>query len=148
VTAPAAGREPRAHGAGPAGLRVSLGLLALSSLATGLPAAVVPRTFYDDFPFVASWVDRLPPYNQHLVTDVGAFYLAFALLFAWAAVRPSRALVVPLCVAWALAAAIHLLFHATHLRGFPTADAIAEIGGLAVVLVLPFAAIAALPRRA
>ena len=129
------------------GLRIALALLALSSLATGLPAAVVPRTFYDDFPFVASWVDRLPPYNQHLVTDVGAFYLAFTVLFAWAAARPSRALVVPLCVAWALAAAIHLLFHATHLGGLSTANAVAELAGLALVLLLPFAAIAALPRR-
>ena len=29
--------------------------------------------------------------------------LAFAVLFAWAAVRPARALVIPLAVAWALA---------------------------------------------
>jgi hypothetical protein len=128
------------------GLRMALALLSLSALAVGLPAAVVPRRFYDDFPFVASWVDRLPPYNQHLVMDVGAFYLAFALLFAWAAVRPSRALVVPLCAAWALAAAVHLGFHVTHLGGFPTADAIAQTASLALVLLLPFAALAALRR--
>jgi hypothetical protein len=126
------------------GVRVAMGLLALSAAVTGLPAAVVPRTFYDDFPFVASWVDKLPPYNAHLVTDVGGFYLAFALLFAWAAWRPGRALVVPLCWAWALAAALHLLFHVTHLDGMGTVDAIAEIGGLAAVLALPFAALAAL----
>jgi hypothetical protein len=126
------------------GLRAALVLLSLYALAVGLPAAVVPRRFYDDFPFVASWVDRLPPYNQHLVSDVGGFYLGFALLFAWAAVRPSRELVVPLCVAWALAAALHLLFHVTHLAGFPTADAIAQTVALALVLLLPFAALAAL----
>jgi hypothetical protein len=126
------------------GLRAVLVLLSLYALAVGLPAAVVPRRFYDDFPFVASWVDRLPPYNQHLVSDVGGFYLGFALLFAWAAVRPSRELVVPLCVAWALAAALHLLFHVTHLAGFPTADAIAQTVALALVLLLPFAALAAL----
>jgi hypothetical protein len=128
------------------GLRAALALLAVSSALTGLPAALVPRTFYDDFPFVASWVDKLPPYNAHLVTDVGGFYLAFAVLFAWAALRPTRALVVPLCCAWALAAALHLLFHVTHLGGLGTADAIAELGGLAALLALPVAVLVVLRR--
>src|SRR4051812_13002795 len=104
------------------GLRVALGLLALNAAAVGVPAAFVPRRFYDDFPFLASWVDLLPPYNAHLVTDVGEFYLAFAVLFAWAAARPSRELVIPLCTAWAVAAALHLRFHVPHLGGFGTAD--------------------------
>jgi hypothetical protein len=126
------------------GLRVALGLLALSAAAVGVPAAFVPHRFYADFPFLASWVDLLPPYNKHLITDVGEFYLAFAVLFTWAAFRPSRALVIPVCVAWAVAAALHLRFHVTHLGGFSTADAIAETVSLAVVLLLPFAALAAL----
>jgi hypothetical protein len=129
------------------GLRVALGLLAVSAASVGLPATFVPRRFYDDFPFVASWVDRLPPYNAHLVTDVGGFYLAFAVLFAWAAWRPRRELVVPLCVAWALAAMLHLRFHVTHLSGFPTADAIAEIASLALVLALPVLVIVLLRRQ-
>jgi len=128
------------------GVRVAMALLAVSAAAVGLPATLAPRAFYDDFPFVASWVDRLPPYNQHLVTDVGGFYLAFALLFAWAAVRPARALVVPLSVAWSLAAAVHLLFHVTHLNGYPAADAVAQTAGLAFVLVLPLAVVALVRR--
>jgi hypothetical protein len=139
-----AGDAVRASRAAERGLRAALALLALSSAATGLPAVLVPRTFYDDFPFVASWVDRLPPYNEHLVTDVGGFYLAFAVLFAWAALRPARALVVPLCLAWAVAAALHLRFHLAHLDALPTGDAIAQSGGLALVLLLPLAALAAL----
>jgi hypothetical protein len=126
------------------GLRVALGLLALNSAFVGVPAALVPRKFYDDFPFVASWVDLLPPYNQHLISDVGGFYLAFTVLFAWAAFRPSRELVIPLCSAWAVAAALHLGYHVTHLGGFSTADAIAQTASLAVVLLLPFLALAAL----
>jgi hypothetical protein len=126
------------------GLRIALGLLALSAASVGVPAAFLPRRFYDDFPFLASWVDRLPPYNAHLVTDVGAFYLAFAVLFGWAAVRPSRQLVIPLCVAWAVAAALHLRFHVAHLDGFGTADAIGQTASLALVLLLPFAALALL----
>jgi hypothetical protein len=94
-------------------------------------------------------VALLPPYNPHLVTDVGAFYLAFALLFTWAAVRPERALVVPLCVAWAVFSAAHLGWHAAHLDGFGAADAAAEIASLALVLAGPVAVVALLrPARA
>ena len=103
----------------------------------GLTAAVLPRTFYDDFPFLARWVDLLPPYNEHLVTDVGGLYLGFAVLFAWAAWTLERTLVRAVCVAWLLTAAIHLAFHAGHLDGFSTADAIAEIASLALLLVPP-----------
>jgi hypothetical protein len=126
------------------GLRAALGLLALSAAFVGVPAAFVPHRFYADFPFAASWVDRLPPFNEHLVGDVGEFYVAFAVLFAWAAARPSRELVIPLCTAWAVAAALHLRFHVMHLDGFPTADAIAQTVSLAAVLLLPFAALVAL----
>jgi hypothetical protein len=111
--------------------------LFLAALTIGLAAAVVPRTFYDDFPFVAHWVELLPPYNEHLVTDVGGLYLGFAVLFAWAAWTLDRTLVRALCVAWLLTASIHLLFHAGHLAGFGTADAIAEIATLALLLVPP-----------
>jgi hypothetical protein len=127
-------------------VRVAMGLLALSAAGTGLPASFVPRSFYGSFPFGLSWVDRLPPYNAHLVTDVGGFYLAFAALFAWAALRPSRELIVPLCAAWAVAAALHLRFHLVHLGALPTGDAVAQTVGLVALLALPLAAIAALRR--
>src|SRR4249920_2889981 len=88
--------------------RAALGFLFIAALAIGLTAAVLPRTFYDDFPFVASWVELLPPYNEHLVTDVGGLYLGFAVLFAWAAWTLERTLVQAVCVARLLSAAIHL----------------------------------------
>ena len=121
----------------PRSARLALGFLFLATVTIGLTAALAPRTFYDDFPFLAHWVELLPPYNEHLVTDVGGLYLGFAILFAWAAWKPDRALVLPLCVAWLLAAAIHLLFHIDHLDGFSSADAIAEIATLALLLVPP-----------
>src|SRR5262249_17523321 len=97
--------------------------------------------------FGRGWVELLPPCNQHLIGDVGGFYLAFALLFAWAAVTLRRELVVPLCVAWSLAAVLHFVFHVTHLDGFSAGDAIAQTAALALVLILPSIAVAALPRR-
>jgi hypothetical protein len=122
-------------------LRLVLAAIAASNLIIGAQAALAPRAFYDDFPLGAGWVGELPPYNQHLTTDAGAFYLGFGLLFAWAAWRPVRALVVPLAVAWSLTAAIHFAFHVSHLDGFGAGDAIAQTIALAVALALPLVAL-------
>lgn len=121
--------------------RLSLALLFAPALLIGLTATIAPRTFYEDFPFVAHWVDLLPPYNEHLVTDVGGLYLGFAVLFACAAWTLERTLVRAACGAWLLTATLHLIFHAGHLEGFSTADAIAEIASLAFLLIPPAAAI-------
>ena len=119
----------------PSSARLALGVLLTAALTIGLIATVAPRTFYDDFPFLSHWVDLLPPYNQHLVTDVGGLYLGFAVIFAWAARTLDRTLVLAACVAWLLTATLHLLFHVTHLDDFDTGDAIAEIASLALLLV-------------
>ena len=121
----------------PRSARLALGFLFLAAIAVGLPATVAPHAFYDDFPFVTHWVELLPPYNEHLVTDVGGLYLGFAVMFAWAAWTLERTLVRAVSVAWLLAAAIHLAFHAGHLDNFSTADAIAEIISLALLLIPP-----------
>jgi hypothetical protein len=121
--------------------RLALWVLFGSALTIGLTASAAPRTFYDDFPFVTAWVSLLPPYNEHLVTDVGGLYLGFAALFAWAAWTLERTLVQAVCVAWLLTATLHLIFHVGHLEGFGTADAIAEIASLASLLVPPGIAI-------
>ncbi len=119
----------------PLGSRTALGFLFVAAVTIGLTAAVLPRTFYDDFPFLAHWVELLPPYNEHLVTDVGGLYLGFAVLFAWAAWTLERTLVRAVCAAWLLTATVHLLFHVDHLAGFDSADAIGEIATLALLLV-------------
>ena len=129
-------------------LRGVLAALAFAALSVGLLASFAPRSFFDDFPLGAAWVSLLPPYNEHLVTDVGGFQLAFGVVFAWAARRPSRALVVPLCVGWLVSQVLHLSFHVTHLDGFGLGDAIAQTVSLALVVALPVAGIAlARPMR-
>lgn len=137
-----------AAAASPAVARAALAVLALSAASIGLPAAFAPESFYDDYPFFASWVDLLPPYNQHLVTDVGGLYLGFAVVLGWAAWTLSRELVRAACAGWTLMALLHFVFHATHLDRFSTADAVAELVGLAAVLALPAVALWAIrPRR-
>jgi len=121
----------------PNAARGALGLLAGVTVLIGVTAAFAPHTFYADFPFVTHWVELLPPYNEHLVTDVGGLYLGFAVIFVWAAWTLERTLVQAVCVAWLLAATIHLIFHASHLSGFSTADGTAEIASLALLLIPP-----------
>jgi hypothetical protein len=118
-------------------VRGSLVLLAVSALAIGVVATFAPRSFYDDFPFFAHWVELLPPYNEHLVTDVGGLYLGFAVMLGFAAWTLEATLVRAVACAWLLTAAIHLGFHADHLGGFSTADAIAELTSLAFLVLLP-----------
>jgi len=129
--------------------RIALWLSAASAASVGVVATFAPRTFYDDFPYVGHWVDRLPPYNEHLVSDVGAFYLGFALVVAWAAVTLARQLVLAACWGWILFSVLHLVFHARHLDGFDTGDAVGELVSLAVVIALPLLALwATRPARA
>jgi hypothetical protein len=122
-------------------LRVTLACLAFSAAVPGLQATISPSAFYDGFPFGRAWVQMLPPYNEHLIRDVGNYKLAFAILFAWAAWRPSRELVVPLASAWSVAALLHAVYHALHLDGFGAGDAIALTAVLAAALALPVLAI-------
>jgi hypothetical protein len=117
--------------------RAALVVLALEALSIGLPASFAPRSFYDDYPFVANWVDLLPPYNHHLVADVGGLYLGFAVVLAWAAWKLQLDLVRAVSAGWALMSLLHFVFHASHLDGFSTADAIGELVGLAFVLIVP-----------
>lgn len=126
--------------------RIALWLTAAGAAGIGVVAAFAPRTFYRDFPYVGHWVDRLPPYNEHLVTDVGALYLGFALVLAWAAVTLRRELVQAACWGWILFSVLHLVFHARHLDGFGGGDAAQELVSLAVVVALPLLALWAARR--
>jgi hypothetical protein len=93
---------------------------------------------------VTHWVDLLPPYNEHLVTDVGGLYLGFATLFACAAWTLQPTLVRAACAAWLVPAALHLIFHAAHLESFDTGDAIGEIFSLTLLVVPALLALLAL----
>lgn len=131
----------------PSAARAALVLLVVSAASVGFVATLAPQAFYDDFPFLRHWVDLLPPYNEHLVTDVGGLYLGFTVLFAWAARTLQPTLVRAVCSAWLLTAALHLFFHATHLENIDTGDAIAELASLALLLVPPPLAIWAVRER-
>ena len=67
---------------------VVLGLLILAATQAlvGVWALPAPRAFYNGFPLPGHpWVALLPPYNEHLVRDVGAFNLALTVVLVAAA---------------------------------------------------------------
>lgn len=127
-------------------IRICLGVLALTALSIGIPAAFAPETFYTDFPFFTALVKLLPPYNEHLITDVGGLYVGFGFMLGWATISPSRQLVLPLCWGWVIAQALHFAFHISHLTGFTTTDAVTQQIGLAFYVFVALVPIVMLRR--
>ena len=120
--------------------QVALGLIAVLMLPAGLQAAFTPRSFFDDFPLGRGWISHQGDlYNEHLVRDVGALFLALIVATLWTVVRrrPARAI----AAAWLVQGALHLIYHIGHLDGYDTVDRVGLIGSL---LMVPALAIVAL----
>jgi hypothetical protein len=117
--------------------RVGFGVLAVSQGVIGGWALFGPAAFFDRFPGTrAGWVSLLPPYNEHLVRDVGALSLALTVLLAYAAVRADPPTGRIAALAFAAYAVPHTVFHAQHLEGFGPAEAVAQMTGFALQLGL------------
>ncbi|MGP4043622.1 hypothetical protein [Streptomyces sp. 2A115] len=119
-------------GPGPvAGLLPVRAALLLLSLGQGLPgvwALFAPRSFYDGFPLPGyGWLAKFPPYNEHLVRDLGALSLALTAVLALAAVSLERRLVRTAAFGCLAFTVPHLAFHVAHLGRFDTADVIAQL---------------------
>lgn len=120
----------------------SLGVLAASQLMIGVWALFAPEHFFAAFPSSGhAWVALLPPYNEHLVRDVGALSLALTVVLVSAAVTADRLLVRVAACAFAVYALPHTLFHGLHLHGFALGDAVAQMGGFVLQLGLVAAAL-------
>ncbi len=122
--------------------RAAATALTASAAAVGTWALAAPASFYRGFPLTGHrWVAALGAYDEHLVRDVGALYLALGVLSAWAALRPGVETARLAGTAWLVFAVPHLLFHLGHLAAFDLADAagnVLALGGtvaLAAVLV-------------
>ena len=118
-------------------LRVGLVILAAMQVLVGAWALAAPRAFYDGFPLPGhAWVALLPPYNEHLVRDVGALNLALTVVLGAAAWTLDRTMIRVALLALTVFAVPHAVFHAGHLAGFPAADAVAQTVGTVLQLVL------------
>jgi hypothetical protein len=103
----------------------------------GVWALLAPASFYRSFPLSGhAWVSLLPPYNEHLVRDVGELSLALTVLLAAVAVTGQRLLSAVAVGAFAVYTVPHAIFHAVHLGGFSTVDAAAQTVGFALQLLV------------
>lgn len=125
--------------------RIVLVYLALYGIPIGLWASLDPAGWYEDFPgFGRQWVAVDGPYNQHLVTDVGAFFLALGVLAAIGAYRLKPSLSSGAGWAWFVFSAPHFAYHIRNLEVFSTSDKAANAVGLAFMVAIPL--ILVLPR--
>jgi hypothetical protein len=129
-------------------VRAGLWVLALTEVAVGMWALFAPAGFYAGFPAPGHpWVSLLPPYNEHLVRDVGALSLALTVALVGAALRPERRLTVVVLLAFLTATVPHAIFHSLHLHGFPAVDAVAQTVGFALQLGVGLALLVGVSRR-
>src|SRR3712207_3108503 len=130
-------------------LRGGLLFLVATPLVGGLWALLFPRAFYEDFPLPGSgWVSTLGPYNEHLVRDYGALNLAMAVLLLAAAVLLERRLVQVALITWLVFGPPPFLFHLGQTHHFSAGSNVAQLGGLALLIVLPLVLLFLLPQEA
>jgi hypothetical protein len=129
-------------------LRGGMLIVAATPLFGGLWALLFPRGFYEHFPMPGSaWVSTLGPYNEHLVRDYGALNLAMAVLLLAAAVLLERRLARVALVTWLVFEVPHFVFHAGQTHHFSPGSNLAQLGGLAFLVLLPAILLFLLPRK-
>jgi len=127
----------------------ALAVLTASAVYVGGWATPFPRSFYDSFPGLnRTWVSIDGPYNEHLVRDVGAFYLALAVAGVFALIWRERHVTLVVAAAWTVFSVPHLGYHLTHLDELETFDAVGQTASLALTLLLALLLIAGAARRA
>jgi hypothetical protein len=124
-------------------VRLGCGLLAAVNLWWGAWALVAPRNFYENFPgFGHRWVAAYPPYNAHLVTDLGATFLTLGFLLAAAAVIADRRLRWVVLGGVLIFNGLHLAFHAANHGTMAAFDYGASVASLVAGVVAPLVLIA------
>ena len=129
--------------------RILLAALAIVAVEIGLWATFAPQSWYDRFPGGGrDWVAVDGPYNEHLVRDVGALYLALAVVTIAALVPLRPVLVRVAALAWLVSGIPHLVYHARHLDPYGTSDKIGNIVSLSLGVVTPIVLLVLEARRA
>jgi len=128
-------------------LRIGLLFVAATPMSGGLWALLFPRSFYGDFPLPGGdWVSTLGPYNEHLIRDYGALNLAMAVLLLAAGVLLERRLAQVALVTWLVFEVPHFGFHLGQTHHFSEGSNLSQLGGLALLIVLPLVLLSLLPR--
>ena len=113
-------------------IRAGLILLAALQAVVSIWQYVFPHSFFVDFPTV----ELDPPYNEHLVSDVGGLGLALTVMLVIGAVTMTRQVVLTALTGYLIYAATHFAFHVSHFEHFDLRDALSVGTGLGVEVVL------------
>jgi hypothetical protein len=110
-------------------------------------AYFAPRTWYETFPGIGrGWLVRLGPYNEHLVKDMAALYMAVLVVTAAAwRFADSDQFVMTVGAAWLVFSVFHLLYHLQHLSMYSTSERVAMVGLLSSVALVSAALLAPSP---
>jgi len=117
--------------------RYGLLAVAFAQLGATLQALLAPKSFYEDFPFGRGWVEAYPSYNDHLIYDYGAYTLGAVVALVIAAIWLDRRVVQVASVSWLVSATIHFVNHVLTADRYGTGDAVANLAGLALFVVIP-----------
>lgn len=118
-------------------LRGGLYALGAVQLVMGAWITVAPTSFYDDFPLGRGWVAALPAYNEHLLRDVGALFLATGLLLVVAGVWLERRIAGLALVTFLVFSVPHTIYHLLNLEPYDTGDAVGNALALIATVLLP-----------
>jgi hypothetical protein len=115
------------------------GLLAVAFFQLGATAQALfaPKSFYEDFPLGRGWVEAYPSYNDHLIYDYGAYTLGALVALVIAAIWLDRRAIQLATASWLVSAIIHLVNHVLTVDRYSTGDAVANLSGLLLFVVIP-----------
>lgn len=109
----------------------------LIAMVVGSWAYFFPQGFYDHFPAVlGEWISQDGPYNEHLIRDHGAQYLALGLASIFGLIWRSQIGYRLLGIAWTVFGILHFAYHVTHLSHMSLSDQIGQVTVLALAVIL------------
>lgn len=116
--------------------RLVLAITLALGLFVGIWAEFFHRSFYDDFPGLGfHWIRLMGAYDEHLISDTGSAYLAFAAISAAAVLSPRAGAGRLAGLVWTVFGVLHLAFHVSHLMG-GTADQVGNVVSLTISALL------------
>jgi hypothetical protein len=128
--------------------RAGLAGLGAVELAWGGWAYAAPARFFADFPgFGHRWTAAYPPFNEHLIADLGATFLTLGALLVVAAVLDDSRVTVVVLAGSMLFNLLHLAFHAAHRGTMSGADYPVSLLALLFGVLTPAALLALVRRR-
>jgi hypothetical protein len=107
-----------------------------------------PAGFFSDFPGPGrGWTVAYPPYNQHLVADLGSMFLTLGVLLVLGGWWDDRRVVIAVLVGDLVFNGLHLGYHAFHQGEMAGRDYAASLVSLALGVVVPVVLLVLNARR-